>query len=272
MKNKSLPILVLLLFSLITISCDMIEVHPYDTKVKGKKNLNAKNIMRIEGMLKGRESFKFAVISDTQRWYDETEDAVRAINARNDVDFLIHAGDQADFGLTDEFIWMKNILSRLDIPFVSIIGNHDCLGTGKDVFREIYGETNFGFTVGDMRFICMNTNALEYDYSEPVPDFDFMHRELESLPDTICRSVFLMHAAPGSDVFNNNVKKVFEYYTALFPGLQFYIYGHTHALTVDEIVSDGVRYYCYQCPNIKKRTYLLFTVDENGYEYEAVEF
>ena len=58
MENKSLPITVLLLFSLIAISCDMIEVHPYDTKVTGEKNLNAKNIMRIEGMLKGRESFK----------------------------------------------------------------------------------------------------------------------------------------------------------------------------------------------------------------------
>ena len=55
MENKSLPITVLLLFSLITISCDMIEVHPYDTKVPGEKNLNAKNVMRIEGMLKGRE-------------------------------------------------------------------------------------------------------------------------------------------------------------------------------------------------------------------------
>ena len=123
-----------------------------------------------------------------------------------------------------------------------------------------------------MRFVCLNTNALEYDYSEPVPDFNFMQFQLDNMPDNVTRTAFIMHAAPGSDVFNNNVEKVFEYYTTLFPGLQFYIFGHTHALTAEESLSNGVHYYRYQCPNIKKRVYLLFTVSEKGYEYEVVEF
>ena len=39
------------------------------------------------------------MISDTQRWYNSTEDVVKALNARGDIDFVIHGGDQSDFGV-----------------------------------------------------------------------------------------------------------------------------------------------------------------------------
>ena len=45
----------------------------------------------------------------------------------------------------------------------------------------IYGDPNFAFTAGNVRFICLNTNAMEYDYSEPVPDFNFIENELNNL-------------------------------------------------------------------------------------------
>ena len=140
-----------------------------------------------------------------------------------------------------------------------------------EVFRTVYGDTNFAFTAGDMRFICLNTNALEYDYSEPVPDFNFMTAQLDKMQqDSLTRCAFLMHAAPQSDVFNNNVAGVFQHYLHMFPGLQFCMHGHTHALTVTDIYNDGILY--YQCPNIDKRIYLVFTINEEGYDYEAVEF
>uniref|UniRef100_UPI00359C3202 metallophosphoesterase family protein n=1 Tax=Bacteroides caccae TaxID=47678 RepID=UPI00359C3202 len=251
-------------------SCDMLETHPYDTHITGDTDINKKNIKRIEDGLKDKTTFRFAMISDTQRWYDETNDVIEAINRRGDVDFILHGGDQSDFGVTKEFIWMRDILNKLNAPYVCVIGNHDCLGTGRDTYRTIYGVTNFAFTAGNMRFICMNTNALEYDYSEPVPDFNFMDNELANMPEGIMKTAFLMHAAPKSDVFNNNVNEIFKKYVTHFPGLQFCMYGHSHSLSVEELFDDGVLY--YQCPNINKRIYLLFTIHEEGYEYEAVEF
>ena len=71
-------------------ACDLIEYHPYDTRVSGQRHVNEANVQRIEQAMCGRTSYRFAVISDTQRAYDETADAVRAINARGDVDFVIH--------------------------------------------------------------------------------------------------------------------------------------------------------------------------------------
>lgn len=265
----------LLLFTLLTVclsACDMFESHPYDVHISGETGLTEKNINLIEEQLQGKKTFRFAMISDTQRRYDETVDAVNAINARGDIEFVVHGGDQSDFGATKEFMWMRDIFNDFDMPYVCVIGNHDCLGTGEDSYTTIYGDKNFAFTAGNVRFICLNTNALEYDYSEPVPDFDFMESELENLPAEVEKTIFVMHVRPGEEVvFNNNVDDIFEYYINRFPGVQFCLYGHEHQLTVDDLFGDGVLY--YQCPSIEKRIYLVFTINEDGtYDYEPVEF
>lgn len=222
----------------------------------------------------GRTEMRFAVISDTQRWYDETEEAVNILNQRDDIDFVVHCGDFSDFGATREFEWQRDILEKFSMPYITVIGNHDCLGTGEDAYTTIFGELNYAFTAGDVRFVCLNTNALEYDYSRPVPDFDFIESEINycSAEDSgIRRTVVVMHVKPTEMVFNNNVAKPFEYYITMLPGLQFCLYGHEHHLTVDDLFGDGVLY--YQCPNIAKRYYLLFTLNADGtYDYEAVEF
>ena len=109
----------------------------------GGKNINARNIEKIESNTSGKKQIRFAVISDTQRWYDETEDEVAHINLRNDLDFVMHCGDLTDFGVTKEFEWQQRILNKLRVPYVVILGNHDCIGSGKDVYRVMFGEENF---------------------------------------------------------------------------------------------------------------------------------
>lgn len=250
--------------------CDMIEYHPYDARVEGMTNINARNIKRIEESLRGAETFRFAFITDTQRWYDETEDAVQAINRRTDIDFVLHGGDLTDFGVTKELLWQRDILNGLKVPYVCLIGNHDCLGTGEEVFNRVFGDPNFSFTAGDVHFVCLNTNALEYDYSEPVPDFQFMKEELDSFPAEAGRTLFAMHTKPFDEQFNNNVAHVFEYVLSSFPTPLCCIYGHGHKLAADDLFGDGLMY--YQCSNIKDRKYLLFTINKEGYDYEVVSF
>ena len=84
-------------------ACDMIEYHPYDLDIDGETEVNARNIQRIETALDGKKEFSFAVISDTQRWYDETEDAVADMNEKGGIDFVVHTGDLSDFGMKLEF-------------------------------------------------------------------------------------------------------------------------------------------------------------------------
>lgn len=246
------------------------EYHPYDTRVTGRTGINAVNAEQIAKTCRGRSDCRFAMISDTQRRYDETEDAVAALNARGDLDFVIHGGDLSDFGATKEFLWQRDLLEKLTMPYVVLLGNHDCLGTGEDVYKTVFGEPNFAFTAGTTRFICLNTNAMEYDYSNPVPDFEFIEHELTTLSSEVERTVFAMHVRPYEFQFNNNVAKIFEQYVSQFPHAEFCIFGHEHRVMVEELFGDGVIY--YGCPNIGKRQYLLFSVGEKGYTYEVVDF
>lgn len=273
MKSKFMrvrDIFILSIFISVLVSCDMIEYHPYDTHISGETGLTDKNIALITEQTQGRSEFRFAVISDTQRWYDETEDVVTAINARGDIDFVIHTGDLSDFGAKLEFELQRDILNKLNMPYVCLIGNRDCIATGDYIFQKIFGATNFAFTAGDVRFICLNTNALEFDRSIAVPDYSFIEAELRNYPTEAKRTIVAMHAGPFSEQFDNNTAPLFHYAISRFPNLQFCLYGHEHQVGAKEFFNDGVIY--YQCTCAKKRNYLVFTIKENGYTYESIDF
>lgn len=261
----------LLTLAFIFQGCDIIEYHPYDGRVSGEKGINAKNMGIIEDICKNKKSLRFAFLGDTQRWYDETEDFVKNLNERDDIDFVIHGGDVSDFGLTKEFMWMRDIMNKLDVPYVVILGNHDCLANGIEIFQTIFGEVNYSFMAGNVKFVCLNTNALEFDYSYPVPDFEFILKELDDEREEYEKTILAMHVRPYNEQFNNNIAPVFQDYIKRFKNLQFCINAHDHQLKITDIFDDGVIY--YGTPNIAKRQYIIFTINEDDtYDYEVEEF
>ncbi len=253
-------------------ACDTVfDVHPYDVNVDGDKQVNAANIKKIEEAVKGKDTIRFAVISDSHQWLDDLKDEVGDINRRNDsLDFVIHCGDLSDFGATREFQWTRDHLEKLQIPFVALLGNHDCLGTGNQSYNVIFGDPDFSFIAGRVKFLCLNTNAIEYDYSRPVPNFDFIEEQSTAESFRFDRTVVCMHAAPFSEQFNNNVAKVFNYYTHQLPGLMFCLYGHGHHSRQDDLFGDGNIY--YQVSSAANREYYIFTITPKGYHYELIKF
>ena len=268
--KKLFQLSILLSIIILFQGCDMFETHPYDVYVRGEKNINEKNIKMLEEKLKDKKSFRFAFISDTQRWYDETKKMVADINKRGDIDFVIHGGDISDFGATHEFIMQRDILLGLNIPCMAILGNHDCLGTGEDAYKVIWGKPNFHFCAGNVLFICLNTNCMEYDYTEPIPDFKYLEKLMKNLPEGVEKTIAVMHVPPFDLEFNNNVANVFQLYLKSFPNLQYCLNGHAHSYKVNDFFNDGILY--YQTPCAKYRGYILFTITEDGYEQEHITF
>lgn len=253
-------------------ACDKVfDVHPYDVNVDGEKLVNAANIQKIEEAVKDKDTIRFAVISDSHQWLDDLKDEVNDINRCSDsLDFVIHCGDLSDFGATREFQWTRDHLQKLKIPFVALLGNHDCLGTGNQAYEAIFGNPDFSFIAGRVKFVCLNTNAIEYDYSRPVPNFDFIEEQRSADSLSFDRTVVCMHAAPFSEQFNNNVAKVFNYYTHQLPGLLFCLYGHGHHSQQDDLFEDGTIY--YQVSSAANREFYIFTITPKDYRYELVKF
>lgn len=270
--------------AMMTASCDRFEYHPYSVAVGGQRDLNTVTSAQLEAA--GLTTpFKFAFISDTQGSYDETAEALDIIRERGDIDFIVHGGDQTDFGLPKEFEWCRNLFAGCGIPFLTVIGNHDCVGNGEDSFHDIYGPDNFSLNIGPLHLVILNTVALEYDYSHPVPDFTFIEHDCLSVdsinavrPDSITHTVVAMHSRPYDEQFNNNVAGPFNYYISRYPGMgmtgddrrSFCINGHNHFFEISDIFDNGIPY--YQCANAAKRMFFVFTITENSYDYEVVEF
>ncbi len=263
---------ILFFLSVLLVACDPFEYHPYDVRLDSKyKDINRKNIERIRAKDKGNDTVRFVFAGDTQRWYDETEDFVKAVNSRNDIEFVIQGGDLSDFGMKKEFCMMHDILSKLKVPYVAIVGNHDHLGSGEEIYRAMYGDLNFAFVYGGVKFLGMNTNALEYDYSTPVPDFHFLEKELrDSVSVRYDRTVAMMHTPPDDFIFNNNVKYVFQEYLKKFKHLMFCVHAHTHRLMQTDFYGDGIIY--YGADAMMRRNYLVFTITKDSYQYEVVYF
>ena len=259
-----------LLSCLLLSGCGMIDYHPYDVRISGETNVNAHNIEKIEANCKGKTTLRFVTMGDSQRWYDETEDFVKAINKRNDIDFVIHGGDMSDFGVTKEFLWQRDIMNGLKVPYVALIGNHDCLGTGAETYKAVFGATNFSFIAGNVKFVCLNTNAIEFDYSRPIPDFEFLAAQIRDHEEEFDKTVVSMHIRPFCNEFNNNVAKVFHRYVTQYPGIQFCTAAHTHHHQDDVIFDDGIHYITSDCMDY--RSYLVFTITPEKYEYELVKY
>lgn len=268
--TSAVQVMLLVMVMTLTACHEVFDTHPYDVGFQGPYHLNAANAAKMAQLCDGKDTLRFVVTGDTQGWYDETADMVSDINRRGKADFVIHGGDLSNYGATQEFVRQRSILGRLHVPYVALIGNHDCLGTGPDVFGKMYGPANFSFIVDRILFLCLNTNALEYDYSEPIPDFDFMLRESKTDTTLYDRTVICMHAPPYNEQFNNNVVLAFQHYTYLFRGLLFCTAGHVHRNEAKDLYGDGIIYYCSDSAN--HRNYLLFTITPSGYDYEIVYY
>lgn len=252
-------------------ACDIFDYHPYDLKIAGEyRNVNRRNLDKINQLNRGSDTIRFVFMGDTQRFYDETEDFIKDVNARDDIDFIIHGGDISDFGMKKEFLWLEERMSKLKVPYVTLCGNHDILGSGEEIFRVVYGDPDFSFIFGQTKFICLNTNALEFDYSTPVPNFDFIVKEIHDSTSVYSNTVVVMHVPPKDIEFNNNVLVPFQEYIKRSRNLLFCLHAHTHSLSANDLFDDGVMYYA--CETIGKRSYMVFTITGNEYTYEVVRY
>lgn len=80
---------------------------------------------------------------------------IRDINTRENLDFVMVAGDLTDFGTDEEISAVKNMLDSLDRPYYVVPGNHDAKWSesGCNTFRKVFGYETFEFLCKGWRFV-----------------------------------------------------------------------------------------------------------------------
>ena len=260
----------ILFLSIITCSCKkLFSYSANEIQVEEKdRNQNIKNIERIQS--KGQnDSFRFVVISDTQRFYEELDEFVKKINSYPGISFVVLNGDMTDFGLRSEYLWISQRLQKLSFPFLVVIGNHDMLGNGRELYKQMFGPENFGFSYSGYKFIALNSNSQEVGHNGSLPDTGWLQRELSSTPPGEKIFVFA-HLAPYSGDFDRSLEQAYVRILANNGNVAYSIHGHENISYSGQPYGPPVNYLIVN--SIKEKSFVLITVTINDIKVEEIFF
>ena len=212
-----------LTFAAVALTSGCLEATPFGSEPE-HRDLTAKNLEALTGRPEPSGPFKIAALSDTHADYDRFAKAVELINARGDIELVLHAGGMSDRGLLKELDWTAEILSRLQMPFFAAIGNHDAISEGKAIFLKMFGSYDYAFEWSGTKFVVFNSNTLEFP--DQAPDRDWLSSAIAD-QGSAERLVVLTHHAPHSpDDIEGGTSQ--EYYQNLLrtAGIDVFIHGH----------------------------------------------
>lgn len=189
-----------------TVACDKGEFSPHQKFDRNSpQNINVKSLKKLFNT-PSDDTIRFVLSGDSQRAYDDLAPFVDKVNGIKGIDFVVMNGDISDFGLLQEMRWVNTILSRLNMPYLSVIGNHDHAANGLDVFKNMFGNPDYSFIYKKVKFICHNTNSREYNFNGTVPNLNWLANELK--PDKAVEGyVGISHVPSYNNDFDPNLRE-----------------------------------------------------------------
>ncbi len=235
------PILWLVCFIPLS-GCEKLEFSPNQAfSETSAQNLNRKNIDRLLATQDSNDTLTIAFIGDTQRFYDECELFVSAVNKTNGIDLVVIDGDLSQYGLEREFEWITRIFGKLHVPYIAVIGNHDMVGNGTNIFRQTFGELNYSFVYDSIKFVCHNTNSREYAFNGTVPDMGWLQQEMQTGAEV--RTILpISHVPPFDADFDKQLEPVYARTLKHSEKVSVSLHAHVHDYKDFYPYGDGVRY------------------------------
>jgi hypothetical protein len=229
--------------------------------------VNAKNLQRLD-TLPVDDTISIAFVGDSQRFYDELELFIDTVNAIPSIDFVLLAGDITDFGLLEEFELIHEKMQRLNKPYLGVIGNHDAVARGAEIFERMFGPLDFSFVYDRVKFIAHNTNSKEFNNGR-VPDIDWLRKELKP-HKAVDYFVAVSHIPPYSIDFDRDLEGP---YASLFretPSFLISLHAHVHEHTDGYPYDDGIRYLTSH--SFDQRSFVLLKISGGEVFKQIIEY
>ncbi|MDA8621590.1 metallophosphoesterase [Psychrosphaera sp.] len=166
------------LFSVLINACDY-ELSPWETDAYCPGMTITENLRwlkEVESQATAGNDFQFAIIGDPQQFPKDLENTIERLNKNDKIKFIVLLGDIAETGIAQEFEWACKALEKTNKPILSVVGNHDGLSFGQEIWRNTFGPFDYSFTFLDTKFIAFNNNQYEF---ENVPDISWIQSEAD---------------------------------------------------------------------------------------------
>lgn len=254
-------------------SCQFMQYNENQIVLKDDEtNLNQKSIQKIQELCNQKDTLKFVITGDNQGFYDAIEDFVKKVNSM-DVDFVMICGDLTNYGIEKEFKLSHRELKKLKCPYVAVLGNHDMVANGENFFQKMYGALDFSFKVGQTKFIGINTNSREYEFTGHIPNISWLEKQVT---ETTCDNILIFgHVEPWSEDFDNKLEVDFIETMKKSEKVVAGFFGHTHTYSVSqhylESHQDSTYYVVIGSTGRNTAGYAKIWGNKKG-EYERFEF
>ena len=235
-------------------------------------NVNSKNIAKLDKQQNVDNVITIAFTGDTHLNFDEFNGFVNSVNQLNSnkkVDFVIHVGDIADFGLPKQYLWGNSYLLKLSVPYIVILGNHDLVSNGGDAYHEMFGQYDFSFIYDSVKFIAINTNSLEFDYNGQVPNVSWLEQQLHP-NSSFKKAVVLFHVAPMHGEFDPNLIDSFNQALTKYKNVLFVAHGHMHDYSVTTPYNNGITF--VNTYGIDHKKYNVIEIENDTFAVETYSF
>jgi len=260
------------LFLLMLVACDKFDYSPHAVDVNQKySNINTNSIKKLLEDPTPGDTIRLIVLGDTQRNYLSTEVVIDKVNKmpEGSFDFIVHTGDLVDFGLQKEYNWIHELMNTSHYPYVAVIGNHDMVGNGVEVYRRMYGDLNFSFTLKHTKFIYIHTNSREEDFRDDVPNIEWLDAELSDTAN-YGNAIVVSHVAPHhSGDFNMELESAYIQTLEKYEKTLLYINGHDHKHSYEDIYDNGISFLNTFSTSHEKA--LILKVWNGGYAFDILE-
>jgi 3',5'-cyclic-AMP phosphodiesterase len=238
--QKAIFYLFITVLTVVMTGCKKFESNPHEIKAGLPSEVHAANLRWLSQAKTDNDTVCFVVAGDSQRFYEQLDLMVKKINGIDGVDFFVLAGDITDFALAEEFKWVCDKLSKLEVPYFCAAGNHDLTANGEELYRFIFGPMDFAFTHKKHKFIIHNTNSRETGFNGKVPDLTFLEKELQdTAPDYF---VGISHVPPFNVDFDAALQAPYSSLLASKKNFILSVHGHLHATLDKHMYGEHVRY------------------------------
>lgn len=150
-------------------SCSKIEdLNPHKQPINYKwRNLNITNYnLLLKKEPKNFVPFNVAILSNSLDHYEILEQVISYINEQRDIDFVIHLGNFTLNGQSKEYEHYCELIDKLNIPILTLLGENEYLTNGSDIYELVFGQSNLYFEFKQCRFVFFDNtqNSFQPNY------------------------------------------------------------------------------------------------------------
>ena len=153
-----------------------------------------------------KESFSFAVMSDTGAQNGPLEEILRRAGKDGKNAFMLHLGDLIRYRNISHYRWLINEMDEEAslLPFYIIPGNHEVANrfgrVDKSAYKAAFGQPYYWFSYGNTMFIALDSSEGEYSRIQ----LDWLEDILEKIRPHYKNCIIYSHIPP---VNSDNWKK-----------------------------------------------------------------